>query len=276
MNTQKIKDKKKINKKIKIFIIIPVVIIVTVLFFLSPIFAVKNIVFINETDTSSKEEILNILENVKGKNGFLYIYNNVSGIKNIDYFFSMRAKSIEDQITLSLPKLKKVKIKYDFPGTLSVSFGQRYPEYLIDVSGSYICADIEGFIIDIDINKDNSNLPIIKGLDITECKLGRQFQTENGEETVHSILKNIFNKTKLIDKENNKLKLLERIEMIDIFDYNNIWMFLYGNVSVEIGKPDNLDHKITQLKEILLSDEIVGKQGHIDLKSPNPVFKEKQ
>ena len=263
---------KKISLTKKILLSILVVVTMGGLILISPLFTIQKINFPKDIEPDLKNSILAALEDSKGKNGFLYVASNVSGIENIEYLLKMRAKYIEDKIAFEESCVSNIKVEFKFPDTINVTFGKRKAAFFINISDYYICTDAEGFVIGIYTDKNNFALPVVAGIELNMYKVGQYISSDNSERM--DVLRKLFKEI-----NNNDLKeeynLLSNIEMIDVSEYNTIWMFLNNGISVKLGDMDNISYKIPALKEILTSEEIAGKNGRIDFTvASGPVFKE--
>jgi len=268
------KEQKKKSIKKRILLYLTIFIIVTLLVLISPLFSIKNVVIESSVDKTLEEssltEIESHLDSTKGKNGYLFVLNNMDGISNIRYFFGMRAKNVEESLIFSFPKLKNINVKFDFPNSLNVTYDLREEAYFINDSGTYICADSEGFILGV-YSDNEKNLPVVNGIKLESYKIGQFVSSENKEQI--KALKNVFSEINQSDL-NSEFKLSECIEIVDVTEYNKIWIFINDNLAVSIGSLDNIEYKIPALKEILQVNDMLNKKGLIDFTvSSDPVFR---
>lgn len=264
------KQKKKMKISTKVWLSVIATLVFVCLLLLSPIFSVKQVV-VDTEDVALKNTISTHLESAYGKNGFLYVMQNVNGLQNIDCLFSLRAKNVEDAIVFDVPELKKVRVRFSFPNTLTVSFTERTPAYLIFSSGVYVCADEEGYVLSVHTDSSERDLPVVRGIELTSYKIGQTIST--GNEDQMKALNALFNEIVLCDMQNGNYKLSEHIEIVDVSEYNEIWLFVDELLSVNLGDVDNIEYKIPALKEILQTEAVEGKSGLIDFTvSDQPIF----
>ncbi len=265
------KQKKKMKTATKIWLGIVAGFIFVCLLLLSPIFSVKNIVVETE-DADLKNSILLQLEDAYGENGFLYVVKNINGLQNANHLLSLRAKNMEDAIIFERPELKNVRVTFSFPNTLTVGFSKRTPSYLIFSSGVYVCADEEGFVISVHTDSSERDLPVVRGIDLSAYKIGQTISS--GNEDQMKALNALFYEIALCDAEEDAYKLSAHIEIADVSEYNEIWLFVDENLSVNLGDTDNIEYKIPALKKILQTEEVQEKKGLIDFTvSDQPVFR---
>ena len=266
------KRKVMLSLKLKIFLIALSTIVIICLLLISPLFSIKNII-VDSQDTELKSEIVQLAEErAKGENGFLFVSRNVKGVKNFGYLFDLRAKELEEEISFLIPEVKNIKVRFSFPNTLDISYDKRVPAYVVEVSGSYVCVDIEGVVLAVLLDNSDNKLPVVRGIDVTDYKVGQAVSLSDGEK--FKFLKLVFNEIYKCDLKDDSYKLLEHIEILDISEYNKIWLFIDDILSVKLGDVDNISYKINALKEIVLSEEINGKRGQIDFSASHPIFKE--
>lgn len=268
------KQKKKIKTSTKVWLCILATIVLVLLILLSPIFSVKKVV-VETDDLELQKSISTQLEDAYGKNGFLYVMKNIHGLQNVDCFFSLRAKSIEDSIMFKTPELKKVRVIFSFPNTITVNFVERTPAYLISSSGAYVCADEEGFVLSVHTDSNERDLPVVRGIALPAYKIGQTISTGNEEQM--KALNVLFHEIKLCDAVEGDYKLSAHIEIADVSEYNKIWLFVDDTLSVNLGDTDNMEYKIPALKKILQTEAVQGKSGLIDFTvSDQPVFQSNQ
>lgn len=237
------------KKGLRRILIVFLILTASVLILLSPLFRIKHIeVSGADTDDEIKKEISEALSASLNQNGFMYVMKNIKGMKNIDYFFMLRAKSAEEKLAFELPYLKNIKIRYNFPSGLEVTYMKRNPSFLVNTAGVYICSDSEGVIINTYSDNDKIQLPILKGLSIVEYKIGSTIITEEKEKLEN--VKNFFQILEQCDKEFKGYKISKIIDIVDFSEYNNIWLFIGENLKVKLGDSEDLITKFAQLKGI--------------------------
>lgn len=262
------RPKMKLATKIRLGVVATLVLVCLLL--LSPIFSIRHIEVKTE-DAELMGSITKQLEGAQGQNGFLYVAKNVNGLDNIGSMLALRAKNMEDVLLFDRPELKNMQVSYVFPNTLTVQFARRTPSYLIVSSGVYVCADEEGFVLSVHTDSTERDLPVVRGIDLPSYKIGQTIST--GNENQMKALNALFYEITLCDAQEDDYKLSAHIEIADVSEYNEIWLFVDENLSVNLGDTDNIEYKIPALKEILQTEEMQGKKGLIDFTvSEQPVF----
>lgn len=262
------------GKKHKKIIVIFFIIIAIVVTALSPLFGIENI-DVSEVNKYNKEDISDRLNSAIGVNGYIYVLKNIEGFDNLKYFFVMRAKSAEDKLIFDMPYLKDVEIKFEFPSTLNVTFEERKPAFLIDLAGTYICSDYEGVIVDSYTEANKVDLPLITGISIDEYKIGNEIKTDNSLEL--QTVKELFKCIGKHDGASDKFNLSQSIEIVDVSEYNEVWLFIGEKLKIKLGDTEGLDRKISLLSEICsVEQERIDANvmdGTLDFTvGPNPIF----
>jgi len=238
--------RKKGFRKILVTILI---IAATILVLLSPLFGIRHIeVSGPDADEETEKQIAEALSASLGQNGFVYIMKNIEGAKNADYFFMLRARSQEERLSFDMPHLKNIRIRFNPPSSLEVSYLKRIPSFYISAAGVYICSDSEGVVMDTCQDIAGAELPLLKGLNVTEYKIGSTIATDEVEKLEN--VKNFFQILEQCDKEFKGYKLSKIIDIVDFSDYNSIWLFIGEKLKVKLGDSENLVTKLAQLKGI--------------------------
>ena len=176
--------------------------------------------------------------------------------------FKISTKSGEKSL-YNLPYIKNVQIKRKFPNKIIIEIEERKEIGTIKNMNSYMYFDIDGFVLDIR-NNEEENLPIIVGLNNIE-------KIKPGE--------NIFNQVELEEVfdfiiQSNQLKMLSKMARIDLTNIDNINIVLKNSIVVAFGTIDNVEYKLSFLKEIL--EDIQKKQIKCKMilmnKGDNPVI----
>lgn len=254
----KIKKKKKLSKAKKKFLR-GTIYFVLVLFLLSLIFLIGyGIYFLGNNERFNIASIeVNELKN--------YTYEKIIETSEIELntnIFKL-SKSQVVQKVLTLPYVKSVKITRRLPSTVQIDIIEREPKYVAYAkdSGEYLRLDDEGYVLEVvDVSEISESL-ILFGLNFEDIiELGY----------------------KLTDVELDKLNSLEKIisvynkeeiqANITSVEFKNSYVFLNLNekLSVKIKDNNELEYKISLLKEIL--KEIEGKTGSVDMTQDNPIY----
>lgn len=254
LNKKEIKRRKRIKKikfVLKIVILIAVIAGGTAFALISPIFNIKDIQVINNSQVNSDTIV------------------SLSGIKTGQNIFRfLKSKSIEK--IKENPYIENIKIHRKLPSTIQIDAEERTPTYSIDYVGKYALINNQGYILEI--VEDNRGLPIILN-SITaqeEISAGQRLKDEDLEK-LGDILKIMSSA-----KDNN---LDTQVTNIDIKDKNNYSIYLeQEKKTIHLGDTSNLSNKMLYILAIIEQEK--DKAGDIfvngDLNNKfQPYFREK-
>lgn len=254
-NTIKVKKRQNRNKKIKIFIEIFLFIALiggSVVFALtSPIFNIKEINVINNSQISS-ETIISLSELKKDENIFKFYKNAVANkIKENAY-------------------IESVKIERKIPSTVEISIEERIPKYSVNFMGKYVYINSQGYLLEM--SEDSKGLMIIYGITTNEDDVvpGKRLNNEDLGR-LEDLMK--------ITSSANENGLEGKITSVDIKDKNDYTIYLEEyKKKVHIGNTSNLSNKMLYILAIIGQEE--GREGDIyvngDLNNKfQPYFREK-
>ena len=254
LNKKEIKRRKRIKKikfVLKIVILIAVIAGGTAFALISPIFNIKDIQVINNSQVNSDTIV------------------SLSGIKTGQNIFRfLKSKSIEK--IKENPYIENIKIHRKLPSTIQIDVEERTPTYSIDYVGKYALINNKGYILEI--VEDNRGLPIILN-SITaqeEISAGQRLKDEDLEK-LGDILKIMSSA-----KDNN---LDTQVTNIDIKDKNNYSIYLeQEKKTIHLGDTSNLSNKMLYILAIIEQEK--DKAGDIfvngDLNNKfQPYFREK-
>lgn len=254
LNKKEIKKRKRIKKikfVLKIVILIAVIAGGTAFALISPIFNIKDIQVINNSQVNSDTIV------------------SLSGIKTGQNIFRfLKSKSIEK--IKENPYIENIKIHRKLPSTIQIDVEERTPTYSIDYVGKYALINNQGYILEI--VEDNRGLPIILN-SITaqeEISAGQRLKDEDLEK-LGDILKIMSSA-----KDNN---LDTQVTNIDIKDKNNYSIYLeQEKKTIHLGDTSNLSNKMLYILAIIEQEK--DKAGDIfvngDLNNKfQPYFREK-
>ena len=254
LNKKEIKRRKRIKKikfVLKIVILIALIAGGTAFALISPIFNIKDIQVINNSQVNSDTIV------------------SLSGIKTGQNIFRfLKSKSIEK--IKENPYIENIKIHRKLPSTIQIDVEERTPTYSIDYVGKYALINNQGYILEI--VEDNRGLPIILN-SITaqeEISAGQRLKDEDLEK-LGDILKIMSSA-----KDNN---LDTQVTNIDIKDKNNYSIYLeQEKKTIHLGDTSNLSNKMLYILAIIEQEK--DKAGDIfvngDLNNKfQPYFREK-
>lgn len=271
MGTQINKNDKKDNQTNKpivskkmILLIALGLLVFAVLIFLSPLFGITE-VQIDEVELYSSEEIYGAFESYEGSNGFIALFKNTT-LAQIDNVFKLRYTEKEKSMLFDYPLIKDIKVEYDMPGKLIVQIEERTPVMMTEKDGMYLYIDSEGYLLGTYTEADKPDMPLIKGVDIKDYKIGASIADG----------KNVYidNAIKICSMM-KQLSMLSYIDIIDVSDYNNISMHCSPSLTVKFGGADDVGRKLSYIKGVVDSGYDGKANGVLDVSAGgNPIFKE--
>lgn len=257
------KDGKLLSKK-TVFLLIAGLLVFSVIILLSPIFGITE-VKISEVKLYSSEEIYGAFEEYKGSNGFVSLLKNTT-FSQIDNIFKKRYTEKEKSMLFDYPLIKKIEVKYSMPGELVVEIEERTPVMMTEKDGMYLYLDSEGYLLGAYTQADKPDMPLVKGIDINDYKIGTSI-ADGKNTSIDTSIK--------ICSVMKQLSMLSYIDIIDVSDYNNIRMHCSPSLTVKFGGSEDVGRKLSYIKGIVDSGYDGASNGVLDVSAGgNPIFKE--
>lgn len=218
------RKKKKRNRILKISLLLLIIIGGITFALTSPIFNIKDIQVINNTQVGTNE-IISISELNLESNIFRFLKTNV-----------------ENNIKQN-PFIESVEIKRILPNTVQLTISERTKKFSVEFLNSYAIINTQGYILEI--SENNENLPILKGLTTSE----EEFYA--GNRLNEKDLEKVESAIKIMDvcADNNLDGLITYIDMKDESDYI-IYMESEKKI-IYIGNNSNISNKIIYIKAII-------------------------
>ena len=271
MGTQTKKNNQKDNQTNKpivskkmILLIALGLLVFTLLIFLSPLFGITE-VQISEVKLYSSDEIYSAFESFEGSNGFISLFKNTT-LAQIDNVFRMRYTEKEKSMLFDYPLLKDIKVEYDMPGKLVVHIEERTPVMMTEKDGLYLYIDSEGYLLGTYTEADKPDMPVIKGVEINDYKIGASI-ADGKNVHIDAAIK--------ICSMIKQLSMLSYIDIIDVSDYNNIRMHCSPSLTVKFGEVNDTGRKLSYIKGVIDSGYDGKANGVLDVSAGgNPIFKE--
>lgn len=248
------KKKQKRNKRIKLFLKIFIFVALiggAIVFVLtSPIFNIKEIIVLNNSQVPSETII------------------SLSGLKVEENIFKFHSGIVSNNIKEN-PYIEEVKIDRKIPNKIEITVKERTPTYSVDYMGKYIYINNQGYFLEI--SDDNKSLPIIYGIETNEEEI------EPGKRADNNDLESLEDIIKIMDAANEK-GLKDKVTSIDISDKNDYIINIEEKgKKVHLGNISNLSNKMLYVIAIMEQEE---KEGEIfvngDLNNKfQPYFREK-
>lgn len=253
--TKQERKRKKRNRRIKFFlklILFIGLISGAIIFALtSPIFNIKNINVINNSEVASDTVI------------------SLSGLKQEENIFRFYKGSVVDKIKEN-SYIENVKIRRKLPNTIEIEVEERVTKYSIDYMGKYAYINTQGYILEI--SEDSRGLPIIQGITTKEEEVvpGNRLNNED--------LSRLEDVIKIMNSASEN-GLDGKVTSIDISNKDEYSIYLEGEKKkVHLGDVTNLSNKM--LYVVAIMEQESGKEGDIyvngDLNNKfQPYFREK-
>ncbi|MFA5115094.1 MAG: cell division protein FtsQ/DivIB [Candidatus Omnitrophota bacterium] len=215
----------------------------------------------------------------------------LSGLKNLDYFkvkevvvssageasdfayfkgrgiFDIDLRSEAGRIWQLYPGYKRVMVIRVLPNRLFVKFVKRQPLAYVKLY-RYFCVDEELVLLDMPASLEDSNLPVILGLDtrIFGPKVGRRY---NVPELALAV--GIINEI-----QRNHLNRYIKVKTINVASAANAVFITDSGIEVRVGQ-ENIKTRIGILRDILShSRNELANMKYIDLRFKDPVIKPKE
>jgi len=239
------KHRKNIRRKrvLKFLLLILILTLIYLFAFKTNFFHIDSIKIMGN-DKMSYDEILKASTYIKGENIF-----NISKKKG--------QNSLE-----KLPYIKKAEVKRRLPRSIIIQIVEREEVAIIPYIGAFVYIDEEGYILSIDENKGEVELPQIFGIELIDVIPGEKLFSGDGKEAYREFI--AFSKEK---------GLLPLMKYINFSDNNNTMIELIDGIKVAFGPLDNVKYKLSFLSKILEdmdNKEIHAKQILLN-KGDNPI-----
>ena len=265
---QQNKQKKiKFAKYRKLIIFTMCLVILILLFFLLPIFRIQTIE-IKNADFIDPEIILQSAE--IGQNQ--HFLQGMGG--TLSDFFNGRYIKAEQKVIEKFPRVAGITISYSFPNKMIFDVDERIAIGWIKIPDGFCTIDGKGVVIEV-LDQEPKDLPIIKGITITNLALGKRVEVEQTEYLENAM----FAMSALIeaDLDNEGEKLLSQIDIIEPTINNNIYLRLNienQELLIICNKSRDLKSHFIWLRQVINSNSIADKgSGTIDLRGKTRTFK---
>lgn len=151
------------------------------------------------------------------------------------HVLSVSFKEIKNNLQ-QLPYVKEADVRYIFPNRMIISLTEREPLGYVPFMGTYLCLDEQGQVIE-QTSKKEVSLPIIKGLNFREFKIGETLPIENDDYLLCSLQ---------IIKTLKKYEYEKEVKAIDMYNLDEIHLYV-DNLDVIIGNIGDFDKKLQWL-----------------------------
>lgn len=214
--------KHKNNKKIIFRLVIPLVLIFIIIFFIlnSSFFNIEKINVLNNK-LLKKDEIIKI-----------------SKIKKNLNIFKINSLDIQGRLT-SDPFIKSASIKKTLPNTVNIDIIEREKTFILEYLSIYLLVDDEGIVMD-HLEDSKVELPLVKGFSSDISETGENIFSSGQNNNLQDFI-----------YEGKKLSLLVEIDEVEKDFANDINIKLNNGILVAFGPLNNVEYKLSLLKEIL-------------------------
>lgn len=210
--------------------ILCLVTVAVILFLMSPVFKIRSIDVIGNSELKKAEII------------------EVSGIKKGDNIFGLNFKKIKSSVK-GLGCVSDIELIRSLPGDVTIRVYEKTESAYIMEKAAYTGIDENGTVIST-MSGLERKVPVIKGVKLTDTKKGQYIKIDR---------KDAKNVSELIEKMLTELKsqgILSKVKFIDLTNTNDIKITLRNDTLVNMGKDgekdgENIEYKIAYLKAII-------------------------
>lgn len=199
----------------------------------------------------------------EGMNGFRQVFNKPGR------FYFLRIGWAERAIMDTCPYVKNVKVRFVIPSSVLIEVEERKAAAVLSMTGTSLLIDREGYLLELNPDLDKTDLPVIKGIQPDTYRPGLKL---NIQENILESAYMVFDAIGEIDNKNED-KLLPIVDFVDVGDIYNVSFMLQSRVLVNLGKPEDLNYKISAAQTIFYGNIKKDERGKLDFSiDENPVF----
>lgn len=254
--------KQRILRAIK-FVLVTALFTITIVYAsLSPFFYIKRIT--SDGTEHYSGEVLAAASGIRtGRNGFRLLFGSstFTGI--------FRIGDAEENIIRSCPYVREAKVTYVIPSTIHIEAVEREPAALLDMNGTGLLIDREGFLLEIEPDAEYQNLPVIRTVQLKYADPGSKLDIP--DDMLVTAFK-VIDTIREVDDANGD-KLIEEIDYVDAGDPFNIYISIGSRIKVNLGKAVDLHYKINAASSIIRKNIKKTERGTLDFSADtDPVF----
>jgi len=167
---------------------------------------------------------------------------DASGVSRGNNLLYLNIRTVEQNIRKELPYISSVEISRDLPDTLTITVTESKPVAYILFSGDIVIIDSSGRVLDIiqSHSMDITNLIEVRGVLLSDAKIGNMLKSELGVEQYLSAMQNVLAS---MEKEG----IANDINYLDVSNINNISFGYLGMYRVIVGGVGELRIKLNRL-----------------------------
>ena len=219
------------KKQIGIFVVLILLIVFVSLF--TPIYQIENI----EVSGNSTVDSSTIIK--------------ASGIKIGESVFKVDSVSEKKGIS-KVAYINTVKIKRRFPDTVKIEVTESTECAYINFVGGFVGIDQNGKVLTVKQKLTDVTKPVVYGISISDFEIGSNIAI--GDEQKRNVLFEMLGQIRSSGIE-------DKIQYMDINDFDNITFTLKNKLSVKLGSTESIKYKIAYLKAVL--DELGDVSGGV-------------
>lgn len=238
------------------------IIVLSLLLMITPLFSISEIE-VTGNNYYESEQIIKSSEIDVGRNGFLMINGDLK------HFISLRYHNEEMNITSKLPYIRSARVFFLPAGKVLITVEEREALLSVEYLDVFLLLDKYGYVVEV-IDEEKSSYITAKGLRFNGFELGGKLFVDNPD-NLEALISFVGALTK--EEKNDKLKIEDYINLIDINDKDNLKLFLDSRIIVNFGQIKDSQYKIRTLKQIFFESIRETEKGMLDFSSGEyPVF----
>ncbi|NLK86468.1 MAG: hypothetical protein GX279_03135 [Clostridiaceae bacterium] len=254
--------RQRILKAIRFTLVTALFAITVVYASLSPFFNIKQVT--SEGSAHYSGELLAAASGIStGRNGFRLLFGSdtFSGI--------FRIGDAEQNIIKACSYVREARVRYILPSTIHIEAIEREPAAILDMKGTRLLIDREGYLLEIEPAKDYPDLPVMITALLTSADPGSKLDIP--DEMLLSAFK-VFDTIKEVDAVNED-KLLDDVDYVDACDPFNIYVSVESRIKVNLGRAEDMHYKINAASSIIRRNIKKTERGTLDFSADtDPVF----
>lgn len=182
---------------------------------------------------------------------------NECGIEVKDNMFSLSESVVERTLKQKFPYIKSVKLKKDFPSTVSLTITEEYTTFCYELEGEFFLFNHDFRLMDkfdsLEALTESRNSIYVK-IPLPESSIVPQYIQFSDENTYVKDFISVLSASSLI----------ESVDSVDLTDKFALSMVCYGEVHVELGDYTQMEDKLSALYR-LIGEKEKKMSGSVDL-----------
>ena len=265
-NVYSLQKRKKNRRKRRIFktaVVVLIIVAVIMLLRIIPLFNINNITVTGNRHYTDKQ-IIKTLNIPKNQNAFKQFGLNIFNM------LTFRYRDLEGKLKKEYPYIYKVKVRYRLFDNVKVEIVEKNVVGAFKKDNKYVVIDRNGKLVEV-ADSAPENTPVVFQMKFN-YKPEIFSNVEFDDEYIFDGLVTLKDTIRAHDRE-SKYKVYKKISRIYAPSASNYRIVLNNTILVKIGSLDNLDYKISLMKEIVEGQIKYTEKGVLDLTAKDPVFK---